>query len=71
LLRQVSWLAGLYPSPPSQILQRKTQWHVGDGLTADSCGGSSGFEMRQNAPQIAPDSLLTPINAIGAPEHAH
>ena len=50
---------------------RETQWHVGDGLTADSCGGSSGFDLRLNAPQFAPDSLLTPINVIGAPERAH
>ena len=26
--RQVSWLAGRHPSPPSQALHGKAQWHV-------------------------------------------
>src|SRR6516165_2046453 len=38
VFRQVSWLAGLNPSPPSQALQRKAQWQIEEGLAADSCG---------------------------------
>jgi len=56
--RQVSWLAGRHPSRPSQALHRKAQWHVREGLAADSCGGSSGIVLppkRRNAP----DSLLS------------
>src|SRR5919198_5385731 len=37
--RQVSWLAGRRPSPPSRILP-VAQWH---GLAAYSCGGSCGL----------------------------
>jgi hypothetical protein len=55
--RQVSWLAGHDPSPPSQALMHKAQWQPEEGLAADSCGGSSGFD---SPPQwrIAPNSLL-------------
>jgi hypothetical protein len=55
--RQVSWLAGHGPSPPSQALMHKAQWQPEEGLAADSCGGSSGFD---SPPQwrIAPNSLL-------------
>jgi hypothetical protein len=55
--RQVSWLAGRYPSPPSRALLRKSQWQPGEGLAADSCGGSSGFDLPWKR-RIAPDSLL-------------
>jgi hypothetical protein len=55
--RQVSWLAGLHPSPPSRALLRKSQWQPEEGLTADSCGGSSGFDPPWQR-RIAPDSLL-------------
>src|SRR5262249_55130627 len=43
--RQVSWLAGLRPSPPSQILLRQDPVALGEGLAADSCGSSSGFDL--------------------------
>jgi hypothetical protein len=43
--RQVSWLAGLRSSPPSQTLRCKGQWHFGEGLAADSCGGSFGIDL--------------------------
>jgi hypothetical protein len=55
--RQVSWLAGLHPSPPSRALLRKSQWQPEEGLAADSCGGSSGFDPPWKR-RIAPDSLL-------------
>jgi len=55
--RQVSWLAGRHPSPPSRTLHRKDQWHVGEGFAADSCGGSSGFALPLRR-RGAPDSLL-------------
>jgi hypothetical protein len=55
--RQVSWLAGHNPSPPSQALTRKAQWQPEEGLAADSCGGSSGFDSSREW-RIAPDSLL-------------
>ena len=55
--RQVSWLAGRHPSPPSQTLHGKVQWHVREGLTADSCGGSSGLASPLKR-RSAPDSLL-------------
>jgi hypothetical protein len=42
-LRQVSWLADRRPSPPSRTSHCDAQWHVREMLTADSCGGSSGF----------------------------
>jgi len=54
-------------SPGSRVLARlrlpklcscKAQWHVGDGLTADSCGGSSRFDLPSGQRQVAPDSLL-------------
>jgi hypothetical protein len=44
VFRQVSWLAGLRSPPPSQTLRRKGQWHFGEGLAADSCGGSFGLD---------------------------
>jgi hypothetical protein len=44
VFRQVSWLAGLNPSSPSQALACKAQWQTEEGLAADSCGGSSGFD---------------------------
>ena len=43
-------------SPGSRVLAllrlprpctRKAQWHLGEGLTADSCGGSSGFDLAE------------------------
>jgi hypothetical protein len=46
VFRQVSWLAGLNPSPPSQALT--AQWQTEEGLSADSCGGSSGFDSPPN-----------------------
>src|SRR6476619_3395616 len=46
--RQVSWLAGPQPSPPSQALMHKAQWQTEEGLAADSCGGSSGFDSPPN-----------------------
>src|SRR5262249_54082553 len=55
VFRQVSWLAGHHPSPPSQALT--AQWQLEEGLAADSCGGSSGFDWPARRP-IAPDSLL-------------
>ena len=54
-----------------RFCKRKTQWHVEEGLAADSCGRSSGFDLRLNEPQTAPDSLLTLINVISVPEHVH
>ncbi len=57
LFRQVSWLAGHDPSPPSQALSHKAQWQTEEGLAADSCGGSSGFDSPPKR-RIAPDSLL-------------
>jgi hypothetical protein len=42
VFRQVSWLAGLNPSSPSQALQRKAQWQIEEGLAADSCGNERG-----------------------------
>lgn len=38
--RQVSWLADRRRCPPSRA---DAQWHCGQRLTADSCGGSFGF----------------------------
>jgi hypothetical protein len=38
-------------------LLRKSQWQPEEGLTADSCGGSSGFDPPLKR-RIAPDSLL-------------
>src|SRR5262249_52322037 len=35
VFRQVSWLAGHHPSPPSQALA--AQWQLEEGLAADSC----------------------------------
>ena len=55
--RQVSWLAGRHPSPPSQALHGKAQWHVREGLAADSCGRSSGLALPWKR-RSAPDSLL-------------
>jgi hypothetical protein len=55
--RQVSWLAGRRRSLPSQALHRKAQWHFREGLTADSCGGSSGIDSPPKRLD-APDSLL-------------
>src|SRR5262245_49649932 len=55
--RQVSWLAGPDPSSPSQALSHKAQWQPEEGLAADSCGGSSGFDSPWER-RIAPDSLL-------------
>src|SRR5262249_53688872 len=57
VFRQVSWLAGRDPSPPSQALSHKAQWQPEEGLAADSCGGSSGFDSPWER-RIAPDSLL-------------
>jgi hypothetical protein len=56
-LRQVSWLAGLYPSPPSRAVLCTAQWQPEEGFAADSCGGSSGFGPPSQR-RIAPDSLL-------------
>jgi hypothetical protein len=41
LFRQVSWLAGHNPSPPSRAFC-KAQWPFGEGLAAYSCGRSFG-----------------------------
>src|SRR6476659_4830371 len=57
VFRQVSWLAGHDPSPPSQALMHKAQWQPEEGLAADSCGGSSGVDSPPKW-RIAPDSLL-------------
>src|SRR5262249_62253164 len=53
VFRQVSWLAGHRPSPPSQALV--AQWQLEEGLAADSCGGSSGFASPSKR-RTAPDS---------------
>jgi hypothetical protein len=38
-------------------LLRKAQWHLREGFTTDSCGGSSGFALPLKR-RGAPDSLL-------------
>jgi hypothetical protein len=38
-------------------LMHKAQWQPEEGLAADSCGGSSGFDSPPKW-RIAPDSLL-------------
>src|SRR5215472_14819805 len=38
VFRQVSWLAGRNPSPPSQALA--AQWQLEEGLAAHSCGAA-------------------------------
>jgi hypothetical protein len=43
VFRTVSWLAGHNPSSPSRALFKQPQWHTEEGLTAYSCGRSSGF----------------------------
>ena len=57
---------GSIPSPPSQVLHGKTQWHVREGFAADSCGGKSGFALPLKR-RSALDSPW-PINVIGTPE---
>jgi len=47
-------------------LLRKAQWQFREGLTADSCGGSSGFGPHRNGGSHRIPS--SPINAISAPE---
>ena len=42
--RQVSWLAD--PHACRLAGYRKAQWYFGEGLTADSCGGSSGLALK-------------------------
>jgi len=44
--RQVSWLAGHNPSPPSRASLHKAQWQLQEELAAHSCGGSSGLNQR-------------------------
>ena len=52
--RQVSWLAGRRPSPPSQTLRGKVQWHVEKGSPPTVAGA-------------APD-LPRPLKRRGAPD---
>jgi len=67
LFRQVSWLAGRHPFPPSQTLRLQGPVAFGEGLTANSCGGSFGFGLsfENDKPHRIPFWL---INAISAPE---
>jgi hypothetical protein len=58
--RQVSWLAGRRPSPPSRVVP-VAMWH---GLAAYSCGGSCG--LGTFAPHRIPCSLSRERPSIAA-----
>jgi len=45
----------------------KAQWQTEEGLAADSCGGSSGFDSPPNGKSHR--IPFWPINATGTPEH--
>ena len=65
--RQVSWLAGHDPSPPSQALMHKAQWQPEEGLAADSWGAAPDLTRHRNGGSHR--IPFWPINATGAPEH--
>jgi hypothetical protein len=68
--RQVSWLADHHPSPPSQALLCKTQWHLEKGSPPTVAGAASDLACRQQngEPHRIPFWL---VNATSTPELDH
>ena len=64
--RQVSWLAGLNPSPPSQALHRKAQWHLREDSPPTVAGAAPELLSHRNGATHRIPSW--PINAISTPE---